>query len=199
MSLCCIYGVRVRLASQLPLLEAPPWRRGEPGYLGSLTAVSDITAGMHPCIFRPPRTGGDRTLWHAPVYLAPRLAPRIFLQYWRHPGTMEGRLERVHPQEQEDALCQVRWEHPVSLRIHTDHDMLRFLRARDFDVGEASAMYERYLRVYLPHYQVSPKPLVRPVVGHSEAFLSRMPERCDETSTPLCRVLELAAHVRSVP
>lgn len=42
---------------------------------------------------------------------------------------------------------------PDHKRFHNDHDLLRFLRARSFDVTAATKMYDKYCRV------VSPSPL----------------------------------------
>ena len=42
---------------------------------------------------------------------------------------------------------------PDYKRFHNDHDLLRFLRARGFDVTAATTMYDKYCRV------VSPPPL----------------------------------------
>lgn len=35
---------------------------------------------------------------------------------------------------------------PSSRAFHTDHDMLRFLRAREFHLDDAKAMYRKYLK-----------------------------------------------------
>lgn len=68
--------------------------------------------------------------------------------------------------------------HLVSYRIHTDHDMLRFLRAREFNLPAASAMYANYLQLYLPSLQLSPQPPIRPIVNHDITFLQDIPPRC---------------------
>ena len=47
--------------------------------------------------------------------------------------------------EQEAALREMREGFPQSTAFHTDHDILRFLRAREFNMKATRAMYQHYL------------------------------------------------------
>ena len=49
--------------------------------------------------------------------------------------------------EQEAKLREMRDAFPQSVAFHTDHDMLRFLRAREFNTKATHAMYQHYLSV----------------------------------------------------
>ncbi len=69
--------------------------------------------------------------------------PLLPVAPWNREGGYWGHLT---PQ-QEAALGALRHAFPVSMTMHTDHDMLRFLRAREFSVEETIAMYAKYLTV----------------------------------------------------
>jgi CRAL/TRIO, N-terminal domain len=49
--------------------------------------------------------------------------------------------------EQEQKLEAMRKSFPESAAWHTDHDLLRFLRARSFDLQAARKMYSKYCLV----------------------------------------------------
>ena len=54
---------------------------------------------------------------------------------------MQGYLTK----EQERELREMRSAFPQSAAFHTDHDLLRFLRAREFNRKATWAMYQHYL------------------------------------------------------
>ena len=56
---------------------------------------------------------------------------------------MQGHLSA----SQEAALRAMRDWFPASAAFHTDHDLLRFLRARDFHLDAARTMYQNYLHI----------------------------------------------------
>ncbi|CAG9463834.1 unnamed protein product [Pedinophyceae sp. YPF-701] len=72
------------------------------------------------------------------------------------------------------ALEHLRARFPVSQLMHTDHDMLRFLRARDFDQKETERMYRKFLSKYLAEMQVSPSPVVRPIFCYPTELLDQI-------------------------
>ena len=47
--------------------------------------------------------------------------------------------------EQEAKLRELRDAFPQSAAFHTDHDLLRFLRAREFNMKATRVMYQHYL------------------------------------------------------
>ena len=54
--------------------------------------------------------------------------------------------------DQEAALFKFRGWFPTSSVYHTDHDLLRFLRARDFNMDAARSMYNNYVTIVRLHY-----------------------------------------------
>lgn len=81
--------------------------------------------------------------------------------------------------EQEDKLAAMRSRFPFYNNFHTDHDLLRFLRARSFDLAATQKLYNKYCTVYRERLLVSPAPVVRPTLGrqwdlqHVELFPHR--------------------------
>ncbi|KAK9827387.1 hypothetical protein WJX81_005359 [Elliptochloris bilobata] len=67
--------------------------------------------------------------------------------------------------EQESALAALRARFPESPAFHTDYDLLRFLRAREFDLKAAAKMYNEYCTVYRPGLLTLPLPFLRPALG----------------------------------
>jgi CRAL/TRIO, N-terminal domain len=63
--------------------------------------------------------------------------------------TLQGHLTTA----QAEALATMQTRFPDYKHFHNDHDLLRFLRARSFDVTAATKMYDKYCHV------VSPPPL----------------------------------------
>eukprot|EP00958_Prasinococcus_capsulatus_P014152 scaffold1481_cov401-Prasinococcus_capsulatus_cf.AAC.3 len=73
---------------------------------------------------------------------------------------------------QSKALAELKRRFPTYGNYHDDHDLLRFLRARDFDIEATTTMYRRYLIDYrgasgliYPCGFCSPLPFVRRVGG----------------------------------
>lgn len=65
---------------------------------------------------------------HACVYMSPPIRAQGYLT-----------------EAQQVALDAMWAAFPASRAFHTDHDMLRFLRAREFHLDDAKAMYHKYL------------------------------------------------------
>jgi hypothetical protein len=126
-----------------------------------LTAYDQATLAAHNAIF------GHDVASLAELPLLPS-AP------WnRKPGHL-GHLSA----EQADKLEAMKAAFPGASRFHTDHDLLRFLRARSFDLAAAKLMYRKYCTVYRERLMVSPAPAVRPTFGdwqlqHVELFPAR--------------------------
>lgn len=68
-------------------------------------------------------------------------------------------------EEQSAALVALRAAFPASGAFCTDHDLLRFLRARNFDLEATEALFWKYCHVYRGRLMVSPAPIVRPLIG----------------------------------
>ena len=66
--------------------------------------------------------------------------------------------------EETAKLATLRRTFPVSNYIHNDHDLLRFLRARQFSIPDTILMYQNCLDEYFSRLQISPSPMIRPVV-----------------------------------
>jgi len=87
--------------------------------------------------------------------------PPLPVASWnRKPGYL-GHLTPEH----EAALAAMRSSFPDSYEFCTDHDMLRFLRARNFDLKASEEMFSRYRNVYRGRLMVSPYPVIRPTEG----------------------------------
>ena len=52
---------------------------------------------------------------------------------------------------------------PDSAAFHTDHDVLRFLRARDFNLDATRAMYQKYISTVRLRPAPPPPRLLEPV------------------------------------
>lgn len=59
---------------------------------------------------------------------------------------------------------------PDSYEFCTDHDMLRFLRARNFDCKASEEMFNRYRNVVPPPPPPPPFPHTAPPGGHARSF-----------------------------
>lgn len=66
---------------------------------------------------------------------------------------------------QRATLLHMRKRFPSYAAFHSDHDLLRFLRAREFDLAAAEALYSNYWNVYRKELFVSAAPVIRPVLG----------------------------------
>jgi hypothetical protein len=60
-----------------------------------------------------------------------------------HDASLQGHLTAA----QEEALAAMQARFPDYKRFHCDHDLLRFLRARGFDLTAATKMYDKYCHV----------------------------------------------------
>ncbi|KAK9820764.1 hypothetical protein WJX81_007320 [Elliptochloris bilobata] len=102
--------------------------------------------------------------------------------------------------EQESALAALRARFPESPAFHTDYDLLRFLRAREFDLKAAAKMYNEYCTVYRPGLLTLPLPFLRPALGSAyrlcalaaAGFPERPPEQTARLA-PLLRIIHAAA------
>ncbi|KAK9820760.1 hypothetical protein WJX81_003393 [Elliptochloris bilobata] len=102
--------------------------------------------------------------------------------------------------EQESALAALRARFPESPAFHTDYDLLRFLRAREFDLKAAAKMYNEYCTVYRPGLLTLPLPFLRPALGSAyrlcalaaAGFPERPPEQTARLA-PMLRIIHAAA------
>lgn len=96
---------------------------------------------------------------------------------------------------QKQALLDMRKAFPQSKKWHTDHDILRFLRARDFDLRKSQEMYRRYVDEYRGRSMISPNPPIRPTHGPFQlSMVEAFPERDPSLTERLRKLMDWFLH-----
>lgn len=89
--------------------------------------------------------------------------------FWRFGGLRAGTtpLQGHLTAEQQAALGRMRSLFPGSAAFHTDHDVLRFLRARDFNLDATRAMYQNHISTVRA---ILPLPPLSSALGRTQNF-----------------------------